>query len=483
MTTTRRSFVRLLGATGAAALTGCDAATDALVKLLESQPEADFRPPDSTEIDLVTHVLNRITYGPRPGDYQRVTAMGVDAFIEAQLAYDTIGDRRCDWRVASIETPYEPTAELYEHHPRELLSDLTRLKLLRSVYSRRQLYEVMVDFWSDHLNIASGKGDCRWLKVADDRDVIRRHALGSFRELILASATSPAMLIYLDGHDNKVEKPGDRPNENYARELLELHTLGVDGGYTQRDVMEVARCLSGWTYQNRPFRFKGATVAFDPGRHDRGDKTVLGHVIPAGGAEELDRVIEIVCDHPSTARLIADKLCRWFIAVPPPPDAVAIVARVFSRTGGDIRNTLRALLATQAFRTARGNKFKRPLRYVISALRATDAATNCGPPIMRYLERMGHAAFQYPTPDGYPVEAEPWLGTLLWRWNFAMGLQQNRFKGTRVDADRLATRLGRPALVSAHLLGRRPTDLELEVLAESESPLALLLAGPAFQWH
>ncbi|MHC4218559.1 MAG: DUF1800 domain-containing protein [Planctomycetota bacterium] len=484
MNRSRRKFVQLLGASGAAALAGCDAATDALVKLLDPDAGVDFRPPDSGEIDPVTHVLNRISWGPRPGDYARVAAMGVGAYIDEQLDPASIPDRHCDRRTASIESPHEPTAELYEHHPRELLADLTRQKLLRGVLSRRQLYEIMVDFWSDHLNIASGKGDCKWLKVADERDVIRKHAMGSFPALIRASAVSPAMLIYLDGHDNKVVHPGDRPNENYARELLELHTLGVDGGYTQGDVMEVARCLSGWTYENRPFKFRAATVDFDANRHDRGEKTVLGHRIPAdGGAEELDRIIEIVCGHPSTARNIAVKLCRRFIADPPPADAVATVAAAFSRSQGNIPETLQSLFHADAFRSSRGRVLKRPLRYVVSTLRATDARTNAGPPVMHALERMGHAPFQYPSPDGYPLESEPWLGTLLWRWNFALGLEHGRLEGTSVNKASLVERLGGLERTAAHLLGRRLNDLELSVLEGSGSPLALMLAGPAFQWH
>jgi len=484
METTRRSFVQLLGVTGASALVGCDSATDALARLVEGGADADFRPPASGEIDLSAHLLNRLTWGPRPGDYRRIETIGVDAFIAEQLDPGVIDDRGCDRRAASIETVHEPAAELYEYDAQQLLTDLTRQKLIRGVYSRRQLFEVMVDFWSDHLNIASGKDDCRWLKVADERDVVRAHALGRFRDLVRASALSPAMLIYLDGHDNKVEHPGDHPNENYARELLELHTLGVNGGYTQHDVMDVARCLSGWTYENRPFKFRAATVDFDPGRHDDGSKTVLGHAIPAGGgADDLDRVLDIVCGHPSTARHIATKLCHRFIDDEPPEDAVATVAAAFTSSVGDIATTLRALFATEVFRTRRGTMLKRPLRYVLSTLRGVDASTNCGPPVLRYLERMGHAPFQYPTPDGYPMEAAPWLGTLLWRWNFALALETGRLKGTRLDAAALGERLGDPHSVAAHLLGRRPRPTEAEVLDGANSPIALVLASPAFQFH
>jgi uncharacterized protein (DUF1800 family) len=310
------------------------------------------------------------------------------------------------------------------------------------------------------------------------------------------------MLIYLDGHDNKVEQPGDRPNENYARELLELHTLGVHGGYTQHDVMEVARCLSGWTYVNRPFRFDlrgmrsesgrwrgpfafhGARVAFDPSRHDDGAKRVLGQVIPAGGgADDLDRVLDIVCAHPATSRHVATRLCRRFVADPAPAEAVETVAVAFRDSAGDIRATLRALFGSTAFRQSRGTLVKRPLRYVVSALRATDARTACSPELLEALARMGHAPFQYPTPDGYPIEAQPWLGTLLWRWNFALGLQHGQLHRTSLDAGALQKRLGGLDGLAAHLLGRRPSALERDVLAGADDALALLLASPAFQRH
>ncbi|MBT8486634.1 MAG: DUF1800 domain-containing protein [Phycisphaerales bacterium] len=485
MSTSRRSFMRLMGATGAtAALAGCDAASDAFAQLFGGDGGVDFAPPEADAIDLETHVLNRLTWGPRPGDRARVRSMGVDAFIEEQLAPERIGDGRCDRAVASIESMFEPVAEMYEHHQQELLTDLTRFKLIRGVESERQLHEVMVDFWTDHLNIVSQKGDCRWLKPADDRDVIRVHALGDFRSMIRASAVSPAMLIYLDGHDNKVVHAGDRPNENYARELLELHTLGVDGGYTQRDVSEVARCLSGWTYEHRPFQLRAARVAFDAGRHDDGVKHVLGHAIPAGGgATDLDRVLDIVCGHPATAHNIATKLCRRFIADPAPPEAIGTVAEAFAQSGGAIADVLRTLFGTDAFRAERGSLYKRPLRFVLSAFRSAGARTQAPPIVQEALLRMGHAPFQYPTPDGYPIEPEPWLGTLLWRWNFALELDAGAIPRTAVDHEALLERAGGLNNLAAHLLGRRPTALEANELSQTARPLALLLASPAFQFH
>ncbi len=271
---------------------------------------------------------------------------------------------------------------------------------------------------------------------------------------------------------------------------MELHTLGVNGGYTQTDVMEVARCLSGWTYENRPFSFRPAHVEFNPRRHDHGEKVVLGTVIPAGsqgegsgGADDLERVLDLVCRHPSTAQYLAQKLCRWFIADDPPASAIDAVAEAFTSSSGDIKSTLRSLFETDDFRSSRGNLFKRPWRYVVSALRATKAQTNGGPAVIEFLYRMGQAPFQYPTPDGYPMEPEPWLGTLLWRWNFALDLAGKRIGGTSFDADKLDEILPSPDQLTAHFLGRTPTAVEQEVLAVTDQRVALLLASPAFQQH
>lgn len=483
MKTTRRHF--LMGMTGVAAgLCGCESATDALATLLNTEQEADFKPPNAADIDFNSHLINRLTYGPRPGDYQRVKSMGAAAFIAEQLNPESVDDGSCNRKVAHIDSLYEPAGELYEFNERRLLADMTAHKMLRAVYSRRQLHEVMVDFWTDHFNIVSAKGDCKWLKAYDDREVVRRHALGNFCELVKASALSPAMLIYLDGHDNKVVHQDDKPNENYARELMELHTLGVHGGYTQADVMAVARCLSGWTYRHRPFKFRPAHVAFDPKRHDDGEKVVLDKVIPSGGGvADLDRVVELVCSHPSTARHIAQKLCRRFIADPPPDAAVDSVADAFTSSRGDIKSTLWALFETKAFRITRGNLFKRPWWYVVSALRATNASTDGGAPIVEYLHRMGHAPFQYPMPDGYPIEQEPWLGTLLWRWNFALDLTTKRIDGTSLNKNKLYEVLPGEDQLAAHFLGRASTPLEREILTETEHRVALLLANPAFQRH
>ncbi len=484
---TRRAFLHTAAAGGAVAgLAGFSAlshwVTTGWSGLAGSS--GPFQPPTAAEIDDAAHVINRLTFGPRPGDHARISQLGARSYIAAQLEPEKLSDGACESRLRRFEgLAPSPLGELLDNSPAELLDQLTRAKILRATASERQLHEVMVDFWSDHFNIEPSKGDSRWFKVADDRDVIRKHAMGRFSELVKASALSPAMLWYLDQRVNRRADEKERPNENYGRELLELHTLGVDGGYTQRDVMEVARCLTGWTLRERTrARFAVGKVEFRKEWHDDGAKSVLGREIPAGqGPADLDRVVEIVSSHPSTARHIAGKLCRRFIADEPPADAVEAVASTFLSSGGDVRQTLRRLFGTEAFWAARGQKIKRPFHFVVSALRATGATSDGGRALQDYLLRMGHAPFQYPTPDGYPEEPEPWMATLLWRWRFALELAQNDVKGTRLDARALLKNSGGATGLAAHLLGRQPTAEESLTLASAEAPLALLLASPGFQ--
>jgi len=517
----RRAFLRAGASTVALlAATGCDQLPREfrLLLALNRKEGGPFQPPVQGAIDPITHVLNRAAFGGRPGDYEQILKMMAassrpkdsksgdtknapdlrevaQAYLERQLNPEKIEDDDAEYAARRFETLDEPLGELFEYQPDLLQNELMRATLTRAVLSERQLYEVMVQFWSDHFNIDPSKGDCKWLKVSDDREVIRKHALGKFSDMLRASALSPAMLWYLDGRVNRRSNMSEKPNENYARELLELHTLGVHGGYTQKDVMEVARCLTGWSVRstvNKPY-FQIGKVEFHPAQHDFGSKEILGERIralpsSAGktereelGKHELERVLRIVTRHPSTAQHIATKLCRHFIADEPPAGAVRAVADAFAQSEGDIRTTVRALFATEEFWQIRGTKFKRPFTFVTSALRATGAKTDAGLEIVDYLMRMGHAPFNYPTPDGYPDQASPWMGTLLWRWNFAVALSQNRIKGTRVNFDKLHKNTGGDEGVMAHLLGRQPTAEEVQAYHDSGEGLALTLASPAFQ--
>lgn len=507
---TRRRFLHLAGGAGALALASCDrlqklgALLPGAAKAAELTP---FTAPAGAGVDLITHALNRLTWGILPGEYARVAALGstpeaaLRAFVEEQLAPEKLEDACVRAALAPLEAIREPVAELYEYKPAQLNDELTRQAVIRAVHSRRQLYEVMVGFWSDHFNIDASKTDCRWFKTVDDRAVIRPHALGNFRDLLKASALSPAMLVYLDGRANKRRNEFEKPNENYARELLELHTLGVHGGYTQKDVMEAARCLTGWTVAARETRNGLKDVAmglkalagenrgggigrvyFDAAAHDDGEKTVLGERIAAGGgADDLDRLLDIVARHKSTAAFIAAKLCRHFIADEPPEDAVQAVAAVFQEKRGDIKEMLRAVFRTAGFANLRGNKIKRPFHFIVSAMRATGAVTRCGSGVQRSLTVMGQAPFHYPTPEGPAPDGESWLSTLLHRWDFAVQLAAGEMGCTRVDAARLTECAGGREGVLRHLFGRNPDAEELTAAASVGDVVAMGLAAPAFQ--
>lgn len=486
----RRDFLRMAGVSAfSLPLVGCDRAAEIFFPggpdpLTGIDPDVG---PRDNGVDLIFHALNRLSFGPAPGDYARVRALGetqeeaFEVWLDEQLHPDRIDDSECDRLIRRLETLSLPLGELFEYQPGLLWEELARATILRAAYSRRQLYETMAGFWTDHFNIDSSKGDCRWLKTADDRETVRRHPLGKFPDLLRATALSPAMLWYLDGRSNRSVGPQEPPNENYARELLELHTMGVHGGYTQRDVMETARCLSGWTVRSEEW-FKKGCVEFRSEHHDDGEKVVLGQTIPAGlGPRDLDRVIEITALHPSTARCLAVKLCRRFISDSPPSPAVDAVQRAFIRSEGDIPETLRALFATEDFRNARATKFKRPFRFIVSALRAVGARTAADRPLWEYLVRMGHAPFQHPTPDGPPDEAPPWLGTLYWRWSFAMALCSNRIKGTEFPGEELKRTAASDSELIARFLGRTPSDLETHTFSPTPEGVALILASPAFQ--
>ncbi len=485
---TRRRLLQVGGALAAAGSIGCEDVPPHIAKWIEA-PDTPAPPPDSADVDLVSHVVSRLSFGARPRDYAKVRSLhtdmplAVERYVTEQLAAETIDDRDVERRLTRFAELRAGAADLYEYKEEVLLADLTSATILRARYSERQLHAVMTDFWSDHFNIDSSKGDCRWLKAADDRDVIREHALGSFPALLRASAVSPAMLWYLDGRMNRRSAPGEQPNENYARELLELHTLGVHGGYTQADVMEVARALSGWSVRSRhEVVFGLGKVEFLSELHDDGEKRILGRTLPAGGGpRDLDAVIELTAIHPATARHVATKMCRRFIDDDPPEAAIGRVAKTFLATRGDIRNSLHTLFQTPEFLNARRTKLKRPFHFVVSALRATDARTNGGAPLHEFLQRMGHAPYQFPTPDGYPDDQESWLGTLLWRWNFAAALSGNRIEGTRIAHDELLRVIGGREQLPRYLLGRRQTSQEMEAVQQATDQLAVWLASPAFQ--
>lgn len=458
MLLSRRGF---LASAALLALTGCGP-SDWLLGAATPDSAADPDPGDG--LGLERHVLNRCTFGPRAGDLAAITALGVSGWIDEQLNGDD--DRAIDRLLDDFGTLQASAGEAYEYRQRVVQEEVARGTLLRAVYARRQLREVVIGCWRDQFNVGAGKGDVGWLVASYDREVVRAHALGHFRDLLHASATHPAMLWYLDGRSNRKE----HPNENHARELLELHSLGVDGGYTQRDVMEVARCLTGWEVRPADGFRKGSTE-FHPELHDDGAKEVLGTTIPAGlGAGDVERVIDLLAAHPAAARRVSRRLCARFIADEPPEQAVADVAAAFTASGGDLRATVRAVLLHPAFAdpAIRGAKLKRPLHYLASCLRVLEVRTRAEAPLMAALDRLGEVPWQHPTPEGYAERATAWTGTLWWRWRTAWDLAHAHPH----DLD--------PLLV----LGRQPNAADQDAYAATTDPderRTLLLACPAFQ--
>lgn len=419
----RRDFLKLgTLVTASAALSSC---APLYRRLSGGLPTIPWTPLDPSNF----LALNRLTFGPRVEERARFREIGLEAWVEEQLAFESINDLGCELLLRPFKTLNMEaneieavTNQLFDGYDRERpANELRQATLLRQIYSKRQLYELMVEFWSDHFNIFIEKGNCFYLKTVDDREVIRKHALGSFRDLVWASAHSPAMMVYLDNQAN--EKGA--PNENYARELMELHTLGVDGGYTQQDVMELARCLTGWTIKNH---FWLGDFVFNEHVHDTGTKNVLGLVIPNSGIKEAEQVIEMLVKHPGTARFIATKLARRFIADEPSQEIIEKAAQTFLNTNGDIKSVLRVILL-DGLPLAKP-KNKRPANFVTSAIRMTNSETDTVS-LHEYLLRMGQLYFNWPTPDGYPDRSESWQGNLMPRWQFAFELIRDEIQGTK----------------------------------------------------
>ncbi len=578
-------------------------AGQSIISLADGQKSSKAR--RLTEEQRIVHVLNRLGFGVRPGDVERLKAMGLENYISQQLNPEKITDSVAENKVRDLSVLNMTTAELYEkfpqpgqllrqlqargllpadlaeardnrvkgganttsaemrkndspnpgevkpesgdakkaeappngnpldnekyrkvlqdyyqqnglQQPQRIMVELQASRILRAVYSERQLQEVMVDFWTNHFNVFAGKGADRWLLPSYDRDTIRPNAMSKFSTLLQATAQSPAMLFYLDNfqsvspnpnrgdgqrpraqrplidllvgqrrRDATINDPGLRPqngagmpqrpanapqvqqrrgiNENYARELMELHTLGVDGGYTQKDVQEVARCFTGWSiFQPRGAgaaanalmgeagRRNAGTFFFNARTHDDGEKIVLGHKIPAGGGiKDGLTVLDILARHPSTAKFIATKLVRYFVADNPPPGLADRVAAAFTKSDGDIREALKAIFFSREFTSADAYraKIKRPFELVVSAIRTLGADTNGGPGTHQWIARMGEPLYGFQTPNGYSDAAESWVNTggLLERMNFGLALASNRIPGTRVNLAKLTgTAKGEP---------------------------------------
>lgn len=471
-----------------------------------------------TTREKALHVLNRLGFGPRPADLDRVMELGVIAYIDAQLRPERIPDPAVVEKLRNLPTLEMTTAQLFdsferpirearreskreaskkdaeqkrdaaeaaetdlqkyremippEKRPRRIIEELSAARILRAVYSERQLNEVMTDFWMNHFNVYAAKGLDRVFITSFERDVIRPRIWGKFEDLLIATAKSPAMLFYLDNARSVADEAhrpaapaqragpfgrgrlrdldpemvakvkADAPkgiNENYARELMELHTLGVDGGYTQKDVTELARVLTGWSIDPQQ---DGAGFVFRARLHDVGSKRALGHSFPAGGGiEEGERMIHILAHHPSTAHHIAWELSQRLVADDPPKQLVDRVAKKFLAADGDLRETIRAIVTSPEFFEPQyyRAKVKSPFEYVVSAIRAVNASTDGRMPVAREIAQMGEPLYLCQPPTGYSDAASAWVntGAIVARLNFALALAANKLPGTESNLTRL----------------------------------------------
>ncbi len=377
--------------------------------------------------------------------------------------------------------------------PQQLVAfDLSEGKLYRAILSNRQLEEQLVDFWYNHFNVFLDKGADRYLVPTYEREAIRPHVLGKFRDLLEATAKSPAMLFFLDNWESvgatapqrgNAKRPARGLNENYARELMELHTLGVDGGYTQKDVTEVARCFTGWTIRAPR---EGGDFFYNDRVHDKGEKIVLGVTIPAGGGrEDAEKVLDILARHPATARFISKKLAQRFVADDPPQKLIDKMAKTFRDKKGDIREVMKTMLTSDEFfsQAAYRAKVKTPFEMIVSAVRATGAQVDFAFPLANRIAQLGEPLYRKLEPTGYSDANSEWVNSaaLLARMNFALSLAQNKVPGSKLDA---ALFSGTPADVARQVLF---TDAKPETLAAIEKQTAnapvvgLMLGSPDFQ--
>ncbi|MFN8581011.1 MAG: DUF1800 domain-containing protein [Gemmatimonadaceae bacterium] len=472
---------------------------DMVKKLLQTPTQPGFDPfKKSTALaskgydSALSRLVRRITNGTTPDEMALARKLGFYGYLNYHLGASKIDDATVQSYVsANYPLLTQDANQLYSQDQRMVYDQLVDSTLYRAAWSRRQLYERMVEFWSDHFNIEFDK--VTYLKTIDDHDVIRKHALGKFPDLLKASAQSPAMLEYLDNTRNRAPNV----NQNYAREIMELHTLGVDGGYTQQDVAEMSRVLSGWTMAPR-----GAGFVFDPAGHDFGQKVVLGITIPAANRSvgaaakaEGDKIIDVLVNHASTAKFISRKMLRFLLRYDPSDAQVATVAGVYLKTKGDIPSMIRAVLSPENLLTS-SPRYRRPYSYILAALRATDAQpTKVSQVSQRWLGIVGQSLFAWGPPDGYPDRADYWAGTALQRWNFAYYLMTNS-GDVPVDVGlftRVNTVDGVLDAISDRLFGgEMPVKLRQQLSAYASTgqltqgrvkeTVALALGSQQFQW-
>lgn len=481
----RRSLLTgaaLLGAAFGRSATAQQSVPSELVGGIGNQPPAG----------PILRLVKRITMGLTEEELTLAESLGYDGYLEYQLDYEAIDDGELDERLLAFKTLGMEARELVKLPINQVRTELISARILRSAISKRQFFERMVDFWTDHFNIDITNGLDGYLKTVDDREVVRPHALGTFPDMLWDSAHSPAMLFYLDNHTNV----RGRPNENYARELMELHTLGVDNGYSQKDVEEVARCFTGWTIKGRDGE-DYLKFLYNDNRHDQGEKLVLGQFIPAhGGIRDGEIVLDILANHPNTADYISRKMSRWLWGYEPPEALVQRVADTYLATGGDIKAMLRTVLQP-LWLTQAPRKYKRPYHLMISGLRGVIANIRTPSGLFASLSSVGQIPFYWGTPDGYPDALDYWVGLILPRWNFGSSLMSGHLRGITADmsilngekkADRIADR------IDALLFGGQMPDRDKQVLIEFMLPnnpfeprvreaFGLAISSPGFQWY
>ncbi len=488
---TRRQMLATMGVGGTlAAWSGCSGTMPG--------PDTTGQPltPPEMPDDLDLRLLNRITFGPTADQFEEIAQIGYDAFLEEQLNPERIADTATDDALRSLPTLRQPLAELAQaEEPDFVAEELVLARVIRATQSNRQLLERVVEFWTDHFNIYHAGDAIKILKTIDDREVIRANALGNFRDMLHASSRSPAMLVYLDNATNLA----GAPNENYARELLELHTVGRNSGYVQEDVEELARALTGWSVVQDGLA--AGSFVFRANLHDDGPKQVIDLSLPAsGGMDDGRMVFDYLAGLPQTARFIATKLVKHFVAESAPQSVVDRVTDAFLTSDGDMKTILREVFARESMRLAEP-KFKRPLHFISDIIRRTGARIDESEELGFWLYVLGHVPFLWPAPDGYPDVAEHWAPGLLNRWNFATAYSFGDLVGARFDVLARVQREGdyAPAAVvdlwdRMFFAGQMPRDERAALHAyitddpEDEGRLiyesfAMAISMPSFQWH
>ncbi len=468
-------------------------------------------PPEASAPDAAAHALNRLAFGPQPGEIDAVRAMGVDRWITEQLTPTRIPETpQLTAQLAALTTVREPPQALYlsyqdlrrnKNDPdakkasneigNTIVSEARAAQLLSDIESSRQFQEVLVGFWYNHFNVFVGKGLDRVWAGSFENDAIRPYVFGRFRDLLEATARHPAMLFYLDNWQNTAPgSPGakgkeDGLNENYARELMELHTLGVDGGYTQTDVTELARILTGWGLRQRGGKGKPGdySFVFDQTRHDYGNKVLLGHPIAGKGPAEVEEALGILAANPKTAYHICYQLAQYFVADEPDPALVTAMANAYLTHGSSLTAVYRAMLESPQFWSAPAvrDKFRTPLEYVVSAVRLGNVQVENATPLLGTLQQLGMPVFGYETPDGYKMTEAAWMSPdgLARRLSFATALAAGRLPLDPSAPDKVRP-LDEPALAAAFGGGLSPQTQAAIDAANPPLKAALLLGSPEF---